>query len=86
MPKEKHYKDVTDFKQQINTSELIYKFLPKQTDLNSVIKVIERNALKGTHLPMTINVIQTGYLTSPYFKNIYLYPAQNRLPSSKATI
>ena len=27
-----------------------------------------------------------GYLNSPYFKDIYLYVAQNKLPSSKSAI
>ena len=29
---------------------------------------------------------QTGYLTSPYFKDLYLYLAQNKLPSKKSAI
>ena len=33
-----------------------------------------------------IKEIQAGYLTSSYFKDIYLYLAQNKLPSSKAAI
>ena len=32
-----------------------------------------------------IKEIQAGYLTSSYFKDIYLYLAQNRLPSSKVS-
>ena len=42
--------------------------------------------LKGTHLPVEIKEIQAGYLSSSYFKDIYLYLAQNKLPSSKAAI
>ena len=42
--------------------------------------------MKGTHLPLTIKEIQAGYLNSLYFKDIYLYLAQNRLLSKKATI
>ena len=38
------------------------------------------------HLPVKIKEIQAGYLSSPYFKDIYLYLAQNKLPSSKAAI
>ena len=38
------------------------------------------------HLPVEIKEIQSGYLNSPYFKDIYLYLAQNKLPSSKAAI
>ena len=42
--------------------------------------------LKGTHLPITIKEIQAGYLNSPYFKDLYLYLSQNKLPSSKGAI
>ena len=38
------------------------------------------------HLSVTINEIQAGYLSSSYFKDMYLYLAQNKLPSSKAAI
>ena len=30
--------------------------------------------------------MQAGYLISPYFKDIYLYLAQNRLPNTKTAI
>ena len=33
--------------------------------------------LKGTHLPLTIKEIQAGSLTSPFFKDLYKYLAQN---------
>ena len=39
--------------------------------------------LKGTHLPLTIKEIQARYLSSLYFKDIYLYLAHNRLPNKK---
>ena len=48
--------------------------------------MIQRNVLKGTHLPVEVKEIQAGYLSSPYFKDIYLYLAQNKLPTSKAAI
>ena len=31
-----------------------------------------------------VKEIQVGYLSSLYFKDVYLYLAQNKLPSSKA--
>ena len=37
-------------------------------------------------LPVEIKEIPAGYLSSPYFKEIYLYLAPNKLPSSKAAI
>ena len=42
--------------------------------------------LKGTHLPIEIKEIQADYLCSPYFKDLYLYLSQNKLPSSKVGI
>ena len=65
---------------------MVHKFLLKQTHLNKVIKIIEREILKITHLPMVIKEIQAGHVPSPYFENIYLYLAQNKLPSSKGAM
>ena len=39
--------------------------------------------LKGTHLPLTIKEIQAGYLTSPFFKDLYRYLAQNIMPHKR---
>ena len=60
--------------------------MPKQTDIDKILKIIQRKVLKGTHLPVTIKEIQVGYLNSPYFKDLYLYLTQNKLPSSKSAI
>ena len=70
----------------INTSNLIQKFLPKQVDIDKILKVIQKKVLKGTHLLVEIKDIQAGYLNSSHFKDIYLYLAQNKLPTSKAAI
>ena len=59
------------------------KILTKQADINKILKVIKRKVLKGTHLPVAIKEIQAGYLTSLYFKDIYLHLTQNKLPSTK---
>ena len=37
-------------------------------------------------MPIEIKEIQAGYLNSPYSKDVFLYLAQNKLPSSKAAI
>ena len=60
--------------------------MPKQTDIDKILKIIQRKVLKGTHLPVTIKGIQAGYLNSPYFKDLYLYLTQNKLPNSKSAI
>ena len=70
----------------INTSNLIQRFLPRLTDIDKILRVIQRKELKGMHLPVTMKEIQAGYLISPYFRDIYLYLAQNKLPNTKTVI
>ena len=70
----------------INTNNIVQKYLPKQTDIDKILKIIQRKVLKGTHLPVTIKEIQVEYLNSPYFKDIYLYLMQSKLSSSKGAI
>ena len=67
----------------IDMGNLIHKFLPRQTDIDKILHIIQRKVLKGTHLPIEIKEIQAGYLHSPYFKEIYQYLSQNKLPHSK---
>ena len=57
----------------IDTTKLIQKYLPKQTDIDKTLDIIKRKVLKGMHLPLTIKEIQAGYLTNPYFKDLYLF-------------
>ena len=58
---------------------LIHKFLPRQTNIDNTLHIIQRKVLKGTHLLVEIKEIQAGYLHSPYFKEIYQYLSQNKL-------
>ena len=48
--------------------------------------IIKRKVLKGTHLPLTIKEIQAGYLSSSFFKDLFVYLAHNKLPSKKNVI
>ena len=62
-------------------NNLIQKFLPKQTDIDKILHVIQRKVLKNTHLPVEFREIQAGY-----FKDLYQYLSQNKLPHSKLAI
>ena len=70
----------------INKGNFIHKYLPKQMDIDKILEVIQRKVLRGTHLPMEIKEIQEGYLCGPYFKDLYLYLSQNKVPSLKSAI
>ena len=54
----------------IYKKKLVHKYLPKQTDIDRMLEVIQRKVLKGTHLPVEIKEIQAGYLHSPHCKDI----------------
>ena len=60
--------------------------MPKQTDIDKILKIIQRKLFKGTHLTVEVKEIQAGYLHSPYLKDIYQYLLQIKLPSSKLSI
>ena len=40
---------------------LVQKFLPKQADIDKILKIIQQKIYKGTHLPVTIKEKQAGY-------------------------
>ena len=72
-PDKSIFQEPQELNDLINTGNFIQKFLTKQTDIDKILKEIQRKVLKGTHLPVKIKEIQAGYLNSPYFKDIYLY-------------
>ena len=68
----------------VNKGNFVHKYLPKQMNIDKILEIIQRKVLRGTHLLIEIKEIQTGYLCSPYFKDLYL--SQNKLPSSTPAI
>ena len=55
--------------------------------IDQVLKIKQRNILKGALLPVTAKEIEAGYLMSPYFKkNLYIYLAQNKLSNTKTVV
>ena len=85
-PDKTYVQEPHDLKELIDTTKLVQKFLPKQMDIDKILDIIKRKVLKGTHLPLTIKEIQAGYLSSLYFKDLYLFLSQNKLPSKRSSI
>ena len=82
-PDKSYFEEPIELRDLINTKHIVHKFLPKQADIDKILDIIRRKVLKGTHLPLTIKEIQAGYLSSKYFKDIYQYLEQNRLPNKR---
>ena len=81
-----YFQEPPELESLASTGKLVQKFLDKLADIDKILKIIQRKALKGTHLPVTVREIQACYLISPEFKDVYLFLAQNKLPSTKTAI
>ena len=59
-----------ELQEQVDIMNLVQRYWPQQADLDKVLKIIQRKVITGTHLPITVNEIQAGYLNIPYFKDV----------------
>ena len=71
---------------QWKVDTLVQKVLPRQADVDKILKIIQRKALNGTEILVIVKEIQAGYLISPYFKDIYLHLGENKLPHATAVL
>ena len=62
---------------------MAYKFLPKQGDIDRLIAKINKKVLRDTNLCVDLRDLKAAYLTSPHFRDIYLYLLQKRMPLGK---
>ena len=76
-PDRSYFQEPPELESLVSTGKLVQKFLPKQAEIDKILKITQRKVLKGTHLSVTMKEIQEGYLISPDFKDLYLYLAQN---------
>ena len=64
-PDKSFFQEPLKLESLISMGRLLPKFLPKQADIDKILKVIQRKALKGIYLPVTIKEIHAGYLVGP---------------------
>ena len=56
-PDKSFFQEPQELNSLVNTSNLVQKFLPKQADIDKILKMIQRKILKGMHLPIKIKDI-----------------------------
>ena len=56
-PDKSYVRKPPDLGELLDTSKLVQKFLPKQTDIYKILEIIQRKMLKGTHLPIMVKEI-----------------------------
>ena len=62
-----YFQEPQELESLINTGRLVQNFFLKQSDMDKMLKIIQRKVPKGMHLSVTIKEKQAGYLISPYF-------------------
>ena len=67
----------------LDKAKMAYKFLPKQGDIDRLIAKINKKVLRDTNLCVDLRDLKAAFLTSPHFRDIYLYLLQNRMPLGK---
>ena len=67
----------------LDKAKMAYKFLPKQGDMCRLIAKINKKVLRDTNLCVDLRDLKAAYLTSPHFRDIYLYLLQYRMPLGK---
>ena len=63
---------------------LLAKDLPKKTDIDRLMKVLNRKTLTHTRFPEPMKDFEAGYVHSGFFKDIYEYIRYNKLPTNQA--
>ena len=85
-PEKSYLEQTQELSDLVDSTKIIHKYLAKQVDIDKILNFIKRKVLKGTHLPLTIKEIQAGYLSSSFFKDLFVYLAHNKLPNKKNAI
>ena len=70
---------------QISDNTLLHRHLPRQLDIDRIMAQINRKYLTKLQLPCSVRDMQSAYLNSPHFKDIYLAVSMNKMPSKART-
>ena len=67
----------------LDKAKTAYKFPPKKGDIDRLIAKINKKVLRDTNVCVDLRYLKVAYLTSPHFRDIYLYLLQNRVTLGK---
>ena len=68
----------------VDPSKITHKFLPKQGEIDRLIRQINKKVLRDTKLNMNLRDLRAAYLQSPHFRDIYLNITQNKVNQKKS--
>ena len=50
-----------NYTHRLTGKSLVEKYLPKHADMDKILQIIQRKALKGTYLSITVKEVHAGY-------------------------
>ena len=81
--------EITDFTlpptlgEQVKGKPLIAKTMPRQSEINNLMKHLNRKILSKTRFPSSLKDLEAAYCSSEAFKDIYQFLRFNKLPTSR---
>ena len=67
----------------VDPTKIKQTFIPHQGELTKLLKQIRTRILRSTHLVNDLRDLKAAYLTSPHFRDIYIYLNQNKVPLNR---
>ena len=67
----------------VDPTKIKQTFIPRQGELTKLLKQINTRILRSTHLVNDLHDLKAAYLTSPHFRDIYIYLNQNKVPLNR---
>ena len=63
----------------VDLSKTTYKFLPKQGEIDRLLKQIEKKVLRDINISNELRDLKAAYMDSPHFRDIYLNLMQGKV-------
>ena len=67
----------------VDLSKTAYKFLPKQGEINKLLKQIEKKVLRDINISNELRGLKAAYMESPHFRDIYINLMNGKAPFNK---
>ena len=82
-PNEEDFIKPPPLEELVDPTNIKETFIPHQGELTKLLKQINTRILRSTHLVHDLRDLKAAYLTSPHFRDIYIYLNQNKVPLNR---
>ena len=82
-PHEEDFIKPPPLEELVDPTKIKQTFIPRQGELTRLLKQINTRILRNTHLVSDLRDLKAAYLSSPHFRDIYIYLNQNKVPLNR---